>query len=156
MVSTILWPLAVLILGIAIIWRVDHQVTARFNLDCRRQEAAKEKMAVELLERRNAAELAERTSEERAELERAKLLRDTADVRLEAEVLQATLPDRIEAEKKVIEASVEARKLAASQRTTHTSEDMEALAGAYQAYAECEPGRLMSFGQWMQGFQLPH
>lgn len=108
-----MWAFVILALGCLIIWRVDHHAKELLRLKRRSQEAQDADDALDRRERQIEADLAEQTLAERVERRNARLRRQTADANAAAEVAAATIPDRIEAERLIIEADADGRAYAA-------------------------------------------
>ena len=158
MLPAIVWALVFLAVVGLIVWRIDHQVTAYLTLIRQQHEKSEAEREVELLERRNAAERERLAIDEHAAVDKAKLLDEAARIKRDGEIALATLDDRIEAEKKVIEASIETRVLAASQQASQNTSrsTLDALTDAYKTYVEyVDSDEILTFGQWAQGFNLP-
>jgi len=107
--ATIVW--ATLALGVcaAIIWRAE--VLGRYYLDKRFGRVNtndEENRAIELIERRNKAELARQTLDARAALERAGLDRKTALVTLGATLDEELREERLAAERAALQALAKA------------------------------------------------
>ena len=150
--GSIAWALCFLVVMLVAIWRIEKNVNAQLSL--KRDEFAAEQADLEVtrLERKNAAELAEASKDERAEFERAHLKRQAAEEQAAAEVAAATIPEQIEEKRKIIAARAEGRAEAARQEglqsvipdTTGIQEVME----AYKVYCQ-HTGIPDSLDEWL-------
>jgi len=139
MVIGIVWALVILALGMTAIWRIDHYAKEALKLQESRQDSKEKDRAVERLERQNKAEMEAATLEERTELARSELIRQSAEARAAAGIAEGTVQDRITEEQQIIAARAEGRALAAKERAItegagNGRSAMELLADLYQAY----------------------
>lgn len=155
--SAIVWGVVALALGGLFIYfsrEVAREVVRRqFDLKDREQAAIADTGAVELLERKTAAELAAAIVNEQAALERARLDKQAAEERIAIKAVEATTDDRIEAERRVLAAEAEGREFAAKQRAMSMTDqptgksDMEALIEGYKHYRDT--GGSLTFDDWL-------
>ncbi len=163
--SGIAWAVAVFLLGVLAIWRIDRYARAALELSRQAQTTDEElkrqaqmltdeQKKIELQERRTAASLAERNIGEQAELERVQLKLRTAEACTAAEVAEApeTIQVRIDEELTVIAARAEGRAAAAKDQALRlespdTVLPIESLAEAYAAYIES--GGQENFSTWL-------
>lgn len=104
MASTVIWAAVVLVLGGAFIWCVDRRWRA--SLEPQEQDVAENEVALE--ERRIAAEIARATIGETIELNKAQLVRQTAEADAATAIAEGLRPDRLEAERAIIAARLKA------------------------------------------------
>lgn len=99
---------AVLLFAGVIVWRIDRFVAKWQQIKTGSPELAQEQKRLELEERRQRVELDEATAVERVEFARAELLRQTAEAKMAALVIEDTQADRVAAESRMIAARADA------------------------------------------------
>lgn len=168
MLEAVVWAVAfVLVFGLAI-WRADKQIdkyaSAQLELKRDQQRSKEADKALSRQERQIAADLAQRTLDETAELERAEKQLKAAEARAAALVADSReiIEAKIQEEKEVIAARTEGRAIAAKEgaisRGDNTS-DLDVLARTYEKYLEtlAANNRLhsaSSFGNWAGKYAL--
>jgi hypothetical protein len=158
-----IWAFAVVLLGALVIWRVDKYATAQLELKRDQQQSKEADKALARQERQTAADLAQLTLEETAELERSKKLLEAAEARTTAQVAESdeVIQAKITEEKAVIAARTEGRAIAAKERAIREGDsptDMEVLGKTYETYAQSAEKNnqtIASFAQWAGKYALP-
>ena len=158
--QTVVWAGVFFLLGGAAIWRVDRYANARLELMRQRQESAEADATLTRQERQTAADLAARTVDETAELEKARLLKEAAEARAAAVVAEdeGLIEARIAEEAKVIAARTEGRALAAKERAVREGDNASPLALLTEAYLQaCQDNHVAwTFNQWLGNREIPH
>jgi hypothetical protein len=155
MASTVIWAAVVLLLGGAFIWCIDRRWRA--SLEPQEQDVAENEVTLE--ERRIAAEIARATIGETVELHKAQLVRQTAEADAATAIAEELRRDRLEAERAIIAARLEAEQRLAEEfvRENHAASrdgcTVASLTDGYEQYMKSTVSRgraSMSFPEFVQ------
>lgn len=153
--ASIVWALVTLVIVIYVTWRANRWFTSVVDLKRAQLDSTLANTRVTNMERENAAELDKRTIDERAEKERAQLLLDAAKMRVEAEVAQATIPEKIEQERMVSAARSEALADIARQETALAGNSFSDLMRGYVEYcAKVDEDDVCTLDEWIEGYEF--
>lgn len=154
----LIWALVIATVALVVVWRCDRYANKRLELIRKRDEAVEADKALSRQERQAAADLAQRTLEETAELERAKKQRQAAEERAAARLAEdpTLIEAKITEEQQVIAARAEGRAIAVKERALRSSEsvggvDMQVLMDGYRDYMNAQIQRaadIETFGVW--------
>ena len=150
--SALIWAIAILSLGETVVYFANRRVRELIAMRRSEQAETAEERRIAFMERESAAALATATADERAEHEKALLLREAAEARAAAQVAEApsTIAALVAEEERVIAARTEGRAQAAKDRALSASEGsstLERLVDAYKTYRNTGGG--WSFEQWL-------
>jgi hypothetical protein len=130
MASTLVWAGVVFVLALIVLWRVDvHLRVVRRSV-----EIAEGEREVALMERRTAAEIAQRTIDASVKLREAELERQTAEAKLMTARADELQEDHLTAARAVIEAQRDAECALAPELAKKKGPQVETAADLVRAY----------------------
>ena len=148
---------AAFVLGVLALRTVDRHLAGRREIyRLHLQTLVETKQVAEGLAVRDA-EIDSMTIEEAAELKKAQLRKDAAELRAEAAVIEETTQDLVEERRRVITARTEGAELAARDEGLHggdehgETERLKLLVEAYKAY--CAAGGEEDWEDWIGDFE---